>query len=113
MQESVRASGLVGTVNSTTHSRKRLLKCAPLVCGLLLMIAPALEAQVTTNPSGAPQNSQSTGLDALFSGQSSQSNGLGSTLTGVQSGCSGPYAASNPNCATYNPYGSGTYGSPF
>jgi len=31
--------------------------------------------------------------------------------TGVQGICSGPYAASNPSCAVFNPYGSGTYGS--
>ena len=64
-----------------------------------------------TDPFGASQNSQTTGSSPLSSGQSSQSTGIGSLSGGGQVSCSGPYAASNPACAVFNPYGSGTYGS--
>jgi len=75
------------------------------------MAAPALEAQVTGTIPGTSQNSPDAGAGSLFTGQTSPFAGLASQAGGQQAICSGPYAASNPSCAVFNPYGSGTYGS--
>ena len=76
-------------------------------------LAPVFSCGIAaqTDPFAASQSSQTTGSSPLSSGQSSQPLGVGSLPTGGQVSCSGPYAASNPACAAFNPYGSGTYGS--
>jgi polysaccharide export outer membrane protein len=81
------------------------------IAALTLALTAGLGAQVTssTDPLGASQNSQS-GFGSLTSGQLSQSPALGSSSSSAQAICSGPYAASNPSCAVFNPYSSGTYG---
>ena len=82
----------------------------------IAVLAPAftsgLAAQTTlsSGPYGSSQNSQSTGSSSSSSSQSSPL-GVGSLPTNGEVSCSGPYAASNPACAAFNPYGSGTYGS--
>lgn len=91
----------------------RFLVVLACIAALTPAITAGLAAQtgLPSDPFATSQSSQPAGSGSLFSGQSSQPAGNGSQPTGGQVSCSGPYAASNPACAVFNPYGSGTYGS--
>ena len=107
MQQFVRASDRVSGVDPKNERRKCLLRSASLVCSLLLFAAPLLDAQLTSGTSGT---SQATPLGSNGIGSLPGQSPLGA-ITSDQNLCNSPYAASNPSCISFNPYGSGTYGS--
>src|SRR5947208_17164785 len=105
MQQSVRASDLVRGVSPKTQRRKRLLKRSSLLCGLLLAAVPLLDAQLSGG-ARTSQSSQATGLGTSGLGSLSAGQSPLGSLTSGQNLCTGPYAASDPSCVSFNPYGS-------